>query len=120
MATITIVDPNHPVKYSSTETPPSYKCGVCEATGCKLWREYNVLLEYQTLYCASCAGRLQKEDVSQINDDGERRTHLGLTDQIGVLMPAVPTEENDTFWGYMSVPQAGCEWWRRLPSLPQK
>jgi hypothetical protein len=37
------------------------------------------------------------------------------TDQIGWRVPAVPTEENDTYWGYTSVPQPGCDWWYNLP-----
>ncbi len=36
-------------------------------------------------------------------------------DQIGWLVPAVPTKEGDTYWGYTSVPQAGVKWWERLP-----
>ncbi len=38
------------------------------------------------------------------------------TDQIGWRVPAVPTEENDTYWGYTSVPTPGVEWWCRLPT----
>lgn len=37
---------------------------------------------------------------------------------IGWMVPAVPTEDGETFWGYTSVPQAGCEWWHRLPATP--
>ena len=36
-------------------------------------------------------------------------------DQIGWLVPAIPDEECETYWGYTSVPQPGCEWWYRLP-----
>jgi hypothetical protein len=39
------------------------------------------------------------------------------TDQIGWRVPAVPTEDGDTFWGYTSVPQTGCDWWASLPFL---
>ncbi len=39
-------------------------------------------------------------------------------DQLGGLCPAIPTVEGDTFWGYTSVPQDGCEWWYRLPYYP--
>ncbi|HOI96943.1 MAG TPA: hypothetical protein PLA19_00355 [Candidatus Pacearchaeota archaeon] len=40
----------------------------------------------------------------------------GEGDQIGWLIPAVPAEGNDTYWGYTSVPQAGCNWWDKLPT----
>lgn len=48
----------------------------------------------------------------------EKRTERAKTNQIGWRVPAIPTEENDTYWGYTSVPQAGCDWWYRLPTLP--
>jgi hypothetical protein len=38
----------------------------------------------------------------------------------GWMVPAVPTEENDAYWGYSSIPQAGCEWWYHLPSLSEQ
>jgi len=48
----------------------------------------------------------------------ETRTERERTDQIGWRVPAVPTEDGGTFWGYTSVPQAGCDWWASLPTLP--
>lgn len=36
-------------------------------------------------------------------------------DQIGWRIPAVPTADGQTFWGYSSVPEAGCRWWYGLP-----
>lgn len=115
-----VVNPSKPVDYSKTETPPSYKCGKCQATGCKLWRDYQTFLEHQSLLCATCAGQEQGKNVSDIDADGMRSSHYNRTDQIGWRIPAVPTEENDTFWGYTSVPEAGCEWWRRLPTLSEQ
>lgn len=50
-------------------------------------------------------------DATEVRSERER------TVQIGWLVPAVPTEEGDTFWGYTSVPDAGCEWWYRLPAV---
>jgi hypothetical protein len=35
---------------------------------------------------------------------------------IGSLAPAVPTEDGETYWGYSSVPDAGCSWWYALPA----
>ena len=113
-----VVDPSHLVDYSKRETPPNYKCSKCDATSCKLWREYQTLLKHQSLFCAKCAAKDQKEDISDIDADGRRKLEDfgGRTDQIGWYIPAVPAEENDTYWGYTSVPQAGCDWWRNLPT----
>lgn len=116
---ITVVDPTHPVDYASLVTPPNYRCGTCGATGCKLWRDYQTFLEHQTLLCARCAAEEQEKDISDIDECGQIESDLvGRTDQIGWRIPAVPTEENDTFWGYTSVPEEGCQWWDRLPTLP--
>lgn len=38
------------------------------------------------------------------------------SDQIGWDVPAIPDEENVSYWGYSSVPQEGVEWWKALPS----
>lgn len=105
-----------PVNYATTKTPRRYRCGTCGAKGCKLWREYNTMACYTELVCCDCAGKSQKKDVSTIDAGGYRETEYGRTDQIGMRIPAVPTEEGDTFWGYTSVPDAGCTWWRSLPT----
>ena len=47
----------------------------------------------------------------------ETKTERERSDQIGWRIPAIPTKENDTYWGYTSVPQEGCDWWYRLPTL---
>tara|TARA_R100001463_G_scaffold52426_1_gene103214 strand:+ start:50 stop:304 length:255 start_codon:yes stop_codon:yes gene_type:complete len=36
-------------------------------------------------------------------------------DQIYGLVPAVPDEEDISYWGYTSVPTLGCWWWWQLP-----
>lgn len=120
MTKTSVVDPAFPVNYSSKETPPSYKCGGCGAGGCKLWRDYQCSLDYQTLLCAKCAAEEQKKNISDIDKDGKRGGEIPgyRTDQIGWRIPAVPTKRNDTFWGYTSVPRDGVRWWRRLPTLP--
>lgn len=105
-----------PVDYASDTTPDGYRCGTCGATGCKLWREYQTFLEHQSLSCCDCAGASQKKDVSAIDAAGNIETDFGRCDQIGWRVPAVPTEEGGTFWGYTSVPEAGCAWWKRLPT----
>ena len=107
------------VDYSKKEPPVDYKCAECGATGCKLWREYQTVSP--KLLCANCAAKDQKKDISDIDTEGRRHnTAGGRTDQIGWYVPAVPVEEGDGFWGYTSVPQAGCDWWKDLPTLPQQ
>ena len=112
-------------RYSDGKTPNGYQCLKCGATGCKLWREYNTFLDNQRLLCALCAGKDQKKDVSRINEEGSipskilpEDSYEMWGDQIGWMIPAVPTEDGETYWGYTSVPEPGCIWWRQLPSLP--
>ena len=94
-----------PFKYASEMAPIEYKCGDCKAIGVKLWRLYNTFLEHQHLYCMKCACKDQKKEYP---------IDFAKGDQIGWLIPAVPTEEGDTYWGYTSVPQDGVDWWKGL------
>ena len=110
-----------PINYTDTKAaPPSaYRCSTCGAHGCKLWREYQTFLNHQTLACCDCAGKEQQEDVSGIDARGSFTDEDGVTSvQIGWRVPAVPTEDGTTFWGYCAIPKAGCEWWYRLPTRP--
>jgi len=84
--------------YDLNTAPPGYRCGKCDLRGVKLWRESHS--SHVDLRCAACAGA---------TDD------LADSDQIGCHVPAVPDEDGKSWWGYTSVPQAGCEWWARLP-----
>ena len=113
------------VNYSLSYPPTTYRCGTCGAHGCKLWREYNTCADHQTLECCDCASNSQKVDISSIDTNGCHLlgTEYGLnwgndarTDQIGYRVPAVPTEDGDTYWGYTSTPREGVAWWRRLPT----
>lgn len=45
----------------------------------------------------------------------EFKTQRERCDQVGSMVPAVPTEDGMTYWGYTSVPQSGVDWWHRLP-----
>jgi DNA-directed RNA polymerase subunit N (RpoN/RPB10) len=96
-----------------------YRCFNCGAINCKLWRQYQTFLNHITLLCAVCAARDQGESITDIDSDGKRTIGIPMhrSDQIGIYIPAVPTKEWDTFWGYTSVPQEGCTWWRYLPTL---
>lgn len=118
------------VDYSKAVTPPDYKCSGCSATNCKLWRQYQTFASHIELFCANCAIKDQSEPGAsslgkkkkkiKIDTDGTYKDEefRMKCDQIGWLVPAVPTEEGDTYWGYTSIPQAGCDWWTRIPSYP--
>jgi hypothetical protein len=96
-----------------------YACGGCGASNCKLWREYQTFMENQSLRCAICASKEQKKNIQMIDNDGFRvNEHGRRTDVIGDRIPAIPTEECDTYWSYTSVPGPGVEWWRKLPTHP--
>ncbi len=95
-----------PFQYKGGTVPEGYVC-TCGKAGCKLYREYNTFMAHQQLYCVDCAAADQKKDTS-LNENQ-------APDQIGWLVAAVPTEDGSTFWGYTSVPQAGCDWWHNLP-----
>lgn len=111
-----------PIDYAVPSAPPTYCCSACGATQCKLWRRYQTFLDHQALLCGACALRDQNK-TGPIDVDGlftEEGPPDGLreirTDAIGWLVPAVPTETGETFWGYTSVPAAGVRWWRSLPT----
>lgn len=108
--------------YTMNEAPKGYACSTCQAKDVKLWRQYNTLANHIKLLCAPCACRDQKV-ADDVDKNGLIRSSIpefaargSRTDQIGSLVPAVPTEDGDTFWGYTSVPQPGVEWWKRLPT----
>jgi hypothetical protein len=109
-----------PMDYSVNVMPENYVCDTCGARGCKLWRDYQTFVEHQTLACCDCAGKSQEKDVSCIDDAGrlllepEEYGEDARSDQIGGLVPAIPTEDGDTFWGYSSVPDAGVAWWKKV------
>lgn len=96
----------------------TYCCTKCGKSGIKLWRQYQTFLDHIQLLCGACALTDQKLE-GPIGDDGRRPAEPGserTTDQIGWLIPAVPTVELDTFWGYSSVPDDRLRWWRALPT----
>lgn len=100
--------------YINKEVPVNYECTKCGTRGCKLWRQYNTFLDRLELMCVDCALTSEKKSYA-VNEDGRHNTDMGMSDQIGWLVPAVPDEESETFWGYTSVPQSGVLWWRNLP-----
>lgn len=103
-------------EYVAGTVPAGYICADCGAAGVKLWRDYSVVLERIKLWCAPCACA-RMEVVDDVDSDGYR-PNVSSTRSVCIeeLVPAIPTEENDTFWGYSSVPEEGVKWWRRLPT----
>lgn len=134
--TLPVPNPTGPVDYASTSVPGEYHCGKCGALGIKLWREYQTFLNHQSLLCAACACVEQSENGKSYSIiesasgvtvtttyDAKLQPQLHAMyggrdsggDQIGWRIPAVPTEDGVTYWGYTSVPQKGVDWWNRLP-----
>lgn len=95
-------------KYTDHACPDNYECGYCCVHGVKLWRKSHTFLDRQFLYCAKCA-LLNQGKQGPVDEDGRIFSEVfqSNTDQIGDLVPAVPTEDGETFWGYTSVPDAG-------------
>lgn len=84
-----------------------YKCAICGIDGVRLWRDYNTCANAVDLRCVVCAAKLDKKlEGPFVFADG---------DQLGGLVPAVPTEDGSTFWGYSSVDGEGVLWWNALP-----
>lgn len=100
------------VDYAKMFVPDDYKCDDCGAHGVKLWREYQTIASQTKLLCAHCA----KKDQSKNHEAGwKSRFSVGEGDQIGWFIPAIPTEGQDTYWGYTSVPGNAVDWWKKLP-----
>lgn len=97
--------------YVSGACPKWYRCSLCKATNCKLWRQYQTLADHIKLLCLPCAEKDQKQK-STIEEGG--------SDQVGWLVAAVPTQDGDTYWGYTSIPSDGCDWWDNLPFRPDE
>lgn len=116
----------YPVNYASGLAPKNYKCNACKVHGVKLWREYQTFSPQ--LLCAECAikdqttgsttiSKLAAKGTIVVDADGMHLDEYGdRSDQIGWYVPAVPDEEGVGYWGYTSVPQAGVEWWKQLPT----
>ena len=105
------------MKYLSNKAPKKYACGACGAKGIKLWRDVCCCASQVDLRCASC---MNCGDVDEggyfIHKQYGIKTDQCTTDELGSMVPAVPTECEDTYWGYTSVPDDGVRWWRSLPN----
>ena len=97
----------------------NYVCTECGAHTVKLWREIH---SGKVLRCVDCACKRVGIDPDKVSPGGKYdNEETGLSDQLyssktGVnLLPAVPDDTWTTFWGYTSVPEDGCAWWRYMP-----
>ena len=69
-----------------------------------------------SLLCCDCAAQDQSEDISSMNEQGYRVGRFQDKDYtIGSFVPAIPDQEGLGYWGYMSIPKAGIDWWERIP-----
>lgn len=102
--------------YRSNVTPKGYVCGPCGARGVRLYREYSTFLDHQVLRCRACV-IVETGGPYYAGDPGYAREHEHQLGQSRTLVLAVPTEDGETFWGYSSIPDAGVEWWNRLPKV---
>lgn len=99
--------------YFTGTVPHDYYCSACGVTGCKLWRTLDV-----HLVCCECATRSEGRDANEVDARGTLPSPVDgqRTDQIGWCMPAVPTPDNSSCWGYTSTPDHAVAWWRNLPT----
>jgi hypothetical protein len=85
-----------------------YVCSTCPSKGCKLWRT----LEFPySLFCATCALR-QERETGVVGADGT----LNGDEDIGRLMPAVPSSASTYHMSRVSGNEIAFHWWRTLPS----
>lgn len=96
----------------------AYFCSKCSAENIKLWRQYQTCADNIDLLCGPCALDDQLE-LGPIDSDGYIIGKYGKSDQIGVLVPAIPDKTRETFWGYISAPMDLVAWWRNLPTYAQ-
>ena len=102
------------VNYGSSTTPSNYVCSIGGETGVKLWRTADFS---RTLYCVDHGASRYSEDVSTMTNEGRHVSGASgkWTYQLGLLVPAVPFEENDAFRQTTDIPPNAMDWWKRLP-----
>lgn len=100
------------VNYQKGIVPEDYKCDKCKCHGVKLWRENVGVASLTKLLCAECAEKSEKKGRGK---NWQSSFKLGEGYQIGYLLPAVPVEGQNTYWGITSGPKTSWKWWHNLP-----
>jgi len=98
-----------------------YICGLCSATGVKLWRYCSS--SDVDLHCGPCALKETKKEHLIINADGEHLSEPGsghgqgtLTWEIGNYIPAILYRGTSSYWGISAgIIDEDYTWWRALP-----
>lgn len=113
------------VDYATGWVGDEYKCIDCGVHGIKLWRI--AACSCIQLRCIDCVGKKDNIDVSDVDENGTilDPDFLIRTDQIGSMLSAIPDEfkiyygsstiPHISWWQYTCVPQAGIDWWEKLP-----
>jgi hypothetical protein len=91
-------------------------CNKCGVTGVKLWREVHAYSHAPELLCVVHACESKEISPDEVDERGARPRGDGLTtDQIGWYVPAVRADD-DSWWGYTSIPQDAYDAWAALPT----
>jgi len=108
----------------------TYVCTGCGSSNCRLWRQYQTFADQTELLCCECAEKDQSKtcQLPDGNDPHHKTMVLDkgsgferpATSTIGWLVPAIPTADWETFWGYTSVPPDGIKWWYDMPLRPKQ
>lgn len=89
--------------YSNGSFPNGLRCGKCQCTGVKLWREYNVA--YTDILCRACVSA----------DQGAHKFY-GEDTVCGWYIACVPKANNPSeFWSFSTAPEDAMNWWFNLP-----
>lgn len=109
--------------YETQDAPADYVCEFCKAKGVKLWRGYNDF--FPKLSCFDCSIKNSNRFVIQdIDTNGcsiaapsEAEVEGSCLEVcLGWYNPAVPSEDNQAYWGLTSTPKEAWAWWKGLAS----
>ena len=110
-----------PIINSEKNIPGSYKCSICGATNCKLWRNSEGQNRSPILLCVACVLISSDKKILCIDADGTHSKDScssNRTDRIGFCVPAVPIPNSNRYWGWGLAPSNDYSWWKKLPTLP--
>lgn len=111
-----------PIDYLSPVPPDGYRCMDCDTHGVKMWRMSNSsCIEFRCFTCACLQEKVKA--TPSVDRKGVMKLSHGIhvqSDQIGNLVPAIPSEDGSTCWGYSNASAEACQWWWSLPFYPLK